>query len=117
MPDEVEEFNLEREQEYCQCAGISFHSLPVADRSVPISAKDAQKLIGQLASELNEGENVMVHCRQGIGRSGLIAIAVLIQSGQKVDAAITFVSVARGRPVPETEHQLEWVRSISTLHR
>jgi hypothetical protein len=26
MPDEVEEFNLEREQEYCQCAGISFHS-------------------------------------------------------------------------------------------
>ncbi len=62
-------------------------------------------LVRKVALDLGAGKSVVVHCRQGIGRSGLIAIAVLMQAAQKLDEAIALVSRARGREVPETPEQ------------
>ena len=80
---------------------------------MPSSIQDVRKLIGSLESELSAGKNVLVYCRQGIGRSGLIAIMLLMQKGQSFKGAIVLVSKARGREVPETEEQLAWLRSTA----
>jgi hypothetical protein len=55
---------------------------------------------------------VAVHCRQGIGRSGLIAAGVLAASGTSPEDAIAAVSSARGLPVPETSAQRLWVQGL-----
>ncbi len=53
--------------------------------------------------------------RQGIGRSALIAAAVLASAGiQLLDASLR-IGNARGLPVPETEPQRSWVERIASL--
>ena len=61
-----------------------------------------------------EGKNVAVHCRQGIGRSGLIAAGLLTTSGIPPDEAIQIVSTARRLAVPETMDQRLWVEQLPT---
>jgi len=65
-----------------------------------------------IARALEEGKSVAVHCRQGIGRSGLIAAGVLMSSGIAAEKATEVVSAARGLPVPETPGQLQWLRHL-----
>jgi protein-tyrosine phosphatase len=54
-------------------------------------------------------KNVLVHCRQGVGRTGLIAVCLLMKKGMSPGAAVEQVSVARGVAVPETDEQREWI--------
>ena len=113
MPDEVQEFDLELERKHCEALGISFYALQIIDRNAPSSTKTARELIGQLTAELSARKNVLVHCRQGIGRAGLIVVAVLMSKGRNLPDAIELVSKARGREVPETPEQLAWLRTFA----
>jgi protein-tyrosine phosphatase len=113
MPEEIEEFELQQEQSYCEQCGMLFCSLSIIDRSLPNSIQDVRRVIRNLESELSAGKNIVVHCRQGIGRSGLIAIALLMQKGQSLESAVALVSKARGRDVPETSEQLAWLRTFA----
>jgi hypothetical protein len=68
--------------------------------------------VGRITGFLEEGKNVAVHCRQGVGRSGLIAAGALMSSGIATEEAIDLVGIARGLTVPETPDQLEWLRHL-----
>jgi len=68
--------------------------------------------MADVASALNDGKNVAVHCRQGIGRSGLIAAGILAASGVSPEDSIQAVSAARGIAVPETSGQVLWLRRL-----
>lgn len=117
-PDEASELGLEQEPDHCSANGIDYYSLPIADRGVPGSDADVSRLIGKLDSKLTDGKNVAIHCRQGIGRSSLIAAGVLIEIGLSPAEAIQRVSSARCVPVPETSEQREWIASLgATLER
>ncbi len=63
-------------------------------------------LVKEILTELESGRNVAVHCRQSIGRSGLIAASLLASSGMELEQAIKAVSTARGLTIPETPEQL-----------
>jgi protein-tyrosine phosphatase len=65
---------------------------------------------------LEEGKNVVVHCRQGVGRSGLVAVGAMVISGVGVEKAIETVSAARGLAVPETPVQLQWLHRLPSEH-
>ena len=110
---EAESLGLDREPEICRSAGIEYRTLPIVDRSVPESVREMLKLVDEVLTRLHAGKNVVIHCRQGIGRSGLLATAILIRSGNPLEAAIQLVSDVRGVKVPETEEQLEWIRSFA----
>jgi protein-tyrosine phosphatase len=73
---------------------------------------DAISLIGRIADALENGNNVAVHCRQGIGRSGLIAAGVLVTSGIAPERAVEIVSSARGQTIPETLEQRQWLQEL-----
>jgi protein-tyrosine phosphatase len=111
-PEEVYAFELELEQEVCRVYGIKFFSLRIVDRNVPSNPEEFSELVKTLSSHLQQGKTVAIHCRQGIGRSGLIAIALLVQEGSQIDEAIRIVTADRGLPVPETQEQLDWVNNI-----
>lgn len=107
--EEVTDLELSAEGELAGASGIEFVSFPIVDRSVPASRDSVSELVANLATRLNAGQNVAIHCRQGIGRAALVAIAVLVRLGVSADEAIERVSATRGRPVPETPEQREWL--------
>ena len=110
--NEAEQFELGRERAVTESKGLRFVSFPIPDRGVPASTREALALFNSIAAALEEGQNVAVHCRQGIGRSGLIATGVLLTSGMGVEKAIEAVSTARGATVPETSAQLQWIKHL-----
>jgi protein-tyrosine phosphatase len=112
--DEADQLDLDDERRAAESNGIRFISFPIPDRGVPASVSAAMSLMTGVASALEEGKNVAVHCRQGIGRSGLIAAGILATCGMQPDQAIEIVSAARGLPIPETPDQRLWVQQLPT---
>jgi protein-tyrosine phosphatase len=110
--EEAAQLELTNEAAVARSKGIQLISFPIPDRGVPASMPAALGLLRSLAKALEQGKNVAVHCRQGIGRSGLIATALLVTSGIGVEKAIEIVSTARGQAIPETPAQLEWVHHL-----
>ena len=107
--DEEAELELSDEASECARAGLQFLAAPVMDRGIPDDPVAFGELAAELAAKVANGESVGIHCRIGIGRSPLLAIAVLITLGVPTQEAIRRASAARGRPVPETTDQLEWI--------
>ena len=68
-----------------------------------------ETLAATLDAELSAGKNVVVHCRQGIGRTGLIAACLLVSRGVSPGSAVDALSAARGIQVPETAEQRQWI--------
>lgn len=107
--EENAELDLLQEKEKCAKAGIELLAFPIADRSVPLSAKETGELVRRLGRELLRGKKIAVHCRQGIGRAALLAACVLVSSGVDPDSAWERIAAARGCTVPDTNEQREWV--------
>ncbi|HET6576013.1 MAG TPA: hypothetical protein VFG68_20600 [Fimbriiglobus sp.] len=110
--DEVADLGLAAEADECRAQGIEYLSLPTPDRGVP-APKAAADAIARLAGLVADGKTVAVHCRQGIGRSAVIAAGVLIALGADAEAAIRAVADARGCPVPETPEQRRWIMDFA----
>jgi protein-tyrosine phosphatase len=111
-PDETADLGLEAEADECRAHGIEFRSLPTPDRGVPAFAAAAD-LIARLAGSVADGRTVAVHCRQGVGRSAVLAAGVLTALGVDADSAVRAVADARGCPVPETPEQRRWIAEFA----
>jgi protein-tyrosine phosphatase len=112
-PDEADSLELQNEASHAQEVGMRFRSFPIVDRSVPNSKSDALRFIETLDADLASGVNVSIHCRQGVGRAGLIAASLLISRGLGPAEATERVSRARGVAVPETSEQGAWLAALA----
>jgi protein-tyrosine phosphatase len=106
---EEQELALDNEETEVKRQGMQFMSLPIADRHVPSSETKFLSALEKVERHLQSGKHVLVHCRQGIGRSGLVAACLLVRKGLSPDAAVQEVSAARGAPIPETPEQRDWI--------
>lgn len=106
---EFEALELTEERSICELFGIDFVSFPIADRSVPVSVAEVQKLVNSIRSKLELSEAVLVHCHGGIGRSALICACVLLRYGFQAHEVFPVLTRARGFPVPHTDSQFEWI--------
>lgn len=112
-PGEVSELELREEERYCRELGIVFFCLPIEDRGVPALYRRATELLKTLHRYSTAGRHVAIHCRQGIGRSSLLAASLLTMLGYTADQAFDLIAQARGRSVPDTEEQRAWVRELA----
>lgn len=110
---ETRELSLGDEPEQCLRAGVEFVSFPIEDFSVPESHAETRELVSRIFADLRQGRTVIVQCRQGIGRSSLVAALVLVETGKSVDEAFAVIRRARRAPVPDTAEQREWVRTFN----
>jgi protein-tyrosine phosphatase len=110
---EESELGLTSEAEIVKRAGLVYISFPIVDYSVPASRILMQQLATELNDQLSRGACIGVHCRQGIGRSSLVAACVLVTSGESPRSAFEHIERARGRSVPDTAEQKEWVISFT----
>jgi protein-tyrosine phosphatase len=108
--DEQSELGLENEAAACLAQGVEFIALPVPDLGAPIDSREFVQAVQDLAARLRAGDSVSVHCRQSVGRSGLLAVSIAVAVGVTLESAIDEVSIARGVRVPETAAQSEWLR-------
>ena len=108
---ELTELELQAEPSICDELSIKFISFPIKDRSVPTDKQDFRNLVEQLNSELEQGRKIVIHCRMGIGRTGMLAAGVLMQRGFDANSAFEFLSNVRTLNVPDTNEQAEWVKN------
>ncbi len=108
-PSEEVELGLGDEAKFVGEHGLTFISFPIFDYSVPTSKAETHKLAIDLQELLSRGKRIGIHCRQGIGRSSLVAACVLVTAGESSETAFEQIQNARGRPVPDTAEQKEWV--------
>jgi protein-tyrosine phosphatase len=108
-PEEEQELDLKGEAREVKQEGMRFLSLPIPDRDVPRAESDVRAAVEKLDADLSSGKNVVIHCRQGIGRSGLVAACLLITKGLSSGAAIESLTAARGTEIPETVDQRRWI--------
>jgi protein-tyrosine phosphatase len=93
---------------------MDFRPFPIPDRGVPASRESVAELADHIVETLDTGKNVAVHCRQGIGRSGLIVGGVLVAAGTDVPTALRTIKDSRGLDVPETEEQQRWLSEFAS---
>ena len=108
-PEEEQSLDLTNEASVVKARGMNFMQLPIPDREVPGSETEVSAALEKLNAKLSSGRNVIVDCRQGVGRSGLVAVCLLVTKGLDVKSAVKSISAARGVPVPETKEQRQWI--------
>ena len=91
--------------------GMSWRHLPIVDYSVPDAAFEEAWLVdgSEIRRFLRDGHDVVVHCKGGLGRAGMIAGRLLVELGMPPDDAIRMVRRARQGAI-ETPSQLEVIR-------
>lgn len=75
--------------------GLESLSFPIADGWVPTSMDEAIALVTDLLGRLRRGQNVVLHCLAGLGRSGTIAACCAVGRGRAWEEAIALVRAAR----------------------
>jgi protein-tyrosine phosphatase len=88
---------------------------PVPDYGVPEDCDTFWRLAQRVATALQSGERVLIHCGAGVGRTGMLAICVLLALGMTVDHARTAIGAAGSSP--ETSAQQEVITWAATRRR
>ncbi|KAF8890878.1 protein-tyrosine phosphatase-like protein, partial [Mucidula mucida] len=101
-------------------AAIEYHRFPIRDRSLPESVGYMYRVLEVLRDNRDRGRISAVHCRGGIGRTGMVIGCWLVQCGMARDGEEALGIIAREwRTVekcrryphsPETGPQFEFVK-------
>ena len=117
QPHEIAPYDasLPPEVDYFRCS--------IVDHSTPAHAREMTEILGCLHGALREGRVVYLHCRAGIGRTGMVAGCLLVEQGFAGEEALAELNrlwrqsgrSAQWPTVPETDDQLEYVRRWAPL--
>lgn len=110
-PVEARRLGLDGERREAQAQGMAFVSFPIKDMGTPGSVDEFAAITLKLFGQIEAGNNTLVHCHAGIGRSGLFAAGLLLHAGMDAEQAFAHVSKMRGLRVPETINQHAWLLS------
>lgn len=110
---EIEEISPEfAEAIHSHTFQINRISFPIEDYSIPSEPYAFIDLANDLATALKNGERILIHCAGGIGRTGTLAVSVLLSLGIEQSKARQLVKIAGSGPVtPEQKTFLNWVKS------
>lgn len=92
-----------------QTMGSRWHHLPVPDFGVPEGEIEARwpEVSQSVRHALKGGGRVIVHCKAGCGRSGMVALRLMVESGEDKLEALNRLRGLRDCAV-ETKEQLSW---------
>ncbi len=106
--DESDSLGLQDQESGCVHHGMEFQRFEIPDYGVP-DLYDLKALIAQIHPEVIDGTNLLVHCRGGIGRTGLVCCCLLIATKLCASDAIALMTAKRGCTVPETQAQIDLI--------
>lgn len=92
---------LEKSPDYARAiaSGLPWRHVPygVPDFGIPDNPEAFKEVVTDAAAALRRGENVLVHCAAGIGRTGTFAVAILCQLNVPLSEAHEIVKRAGSR--------------------
>lgn len=93
--------------------GMKWIHLPIRDVDVPDERfEHGWQVVGQeIHQRLDAGERILIHCRGGIGRTGLVAARILVERGCVPRDAVHRVRAVRPGAI-ETHAQEQYVLSL-----
>ncbi len=99
--------------EKLQSAKIWWRHMPIMDMYIPEEdfEKNWIKEGKRIRGLLRRGENIILHCYAGLGRTGLIAAKILVDFGMDPEDAISMVRKANKRRI-QTKEQAQYIRSL-----
>ena len=110
----AEELPLSRSDvaRHFEAAGIEWRLLPIPDMSAPDPALDRQlqQLLALAESYLGRGQRVAIHCKAGLGRTGMVAARLLMRQGSSASAAIAAIRAAHDKAAVETATQIAYLQ-------
>jgi hypothetical protein len=110
-PSELKALKVPHLGEEIRRRGLDWRHLPIADYAVPSEGFETQwETHGrEIRALLRSGGDVLVHCKGGLGRAGMMAARLLVELGMPPEEAIREVRRARKGAI-ETPSQLALVR-------
>jgi len=104
---EAHEWQVEDFETYARDASPNWHHHPVRDFT---AANDAiNPLVETLTNVLREKGKIFIHCRGGCGRTGMLAMRLLILQGEDPDQALKRLREVRPCAI-EKKSQEFWAR-------
>lgn len=109
---EYEGLEIPSFREDVAAANLPWYFAPIRDGGTPqVEFFEAWAQIGPtIRNVLRLGGRVMIHCRAGLGRTGLLAAALLVEFGEAPEKAIAAVRTARPNTIENTAQE-DFVRS------
>ena len=86
---------------------------PIPDYGTPDDVHSFANLISNVANRLKKGDSINLHCGAGIGRTGMIAVCILIKLGIQYNDAVG--KVIKSGSQPENDEQVDFVLKYSRL--
>jgi len=85
-----------------------WYHLPFVDGGAPgAEFEDRWQTVGpQLHQLLEAGRKILIHCRGGLGRTGLVVARLLIEAGMSTETAIETVRAARPGAIETPEQEV-----------
>ena len=90
--------------------GIELTRFPIVDGGVPRDVEAFRGLVAATLERLRAGQNVVVACRGGLGRTGTLVACLLRETGLEAEAAISLTRATRHGAI-ETAGQEDFVRA------
>jgi len=96
---------------------VRYLRFPLPDHGVPEQRQQMSEILRSLQEALRAERPVYLHCRAGIGRTGMVAACLLIEQGLNAQAALAELNrlwrksgrAAQWPSVPETDQQVAFV--------
>lgn len=96
--------------------GLVWYHLPIPDKGIPDKNFEEKwiRIGSDLRARLFAGDDIVIHCKGGLGRTGLVAARLLIELGEDNQSVIQKVRVARPGTI-ETIEQENYVLAAEYL--
>jgi hypothetical protein len=107
---ELRELQIEDLEKEVRRRFIEWHHLPITDVAVPDAGfgRSWPADAARLQALIDAGANVLIHCRGGLGRAGMVAARLLVERGVDPEAAMKDVRAVRAGAI-ETPEEEQWV--------
>ena len=97
-----------------EASGMSWFHLPIEDDEAPDATFEQawQQALPQLIALLRDGKHLVIHCKGGSGRTGLVAAALLMTMGQPQQEAMAAVQARRPKAFTLAAHR-HWLDALA----
>lgn len=104
---ELEQLRVPQLGEKAKAMSLDWAHLPIRDVSIPDREFEERwpSMAGQIEADLAAGVNVVIHCRGGLGRTGLVAGMLLVGMGVTPLEALERVRSVRSGAVETSEQE------------
>ncbi|KAG0212673.1 hypothetical protein BGX28_005869 [Mortierella sp. GBA30] len=91
--------------------GLDVVRIPMVEGSTPYSFAEMDRILDRMDETTKKGQNVLVHCRGGVGRAAVVACCWLLRLGYFKDhhEVIEWVRAQRSPKAIETREQAQFV--------